>query len=250
MKILASIIMGLLLILNSQSMAGTIDPNIPDDKYVEYGSKFENTGEIVCYDSKGMSVGSAVVYKPHWIVTAAHVVHEMSDHKLMLNGKKYKISKIICHPEYRETLWGYHDIALGFIEESIEINKYPELYEDSDEAGKVCAISGMGFTGNFRTGVKNKDYKKRAGSNIVDKTERNTLVCSPSRPGQKATELEYLIASGDSGGGLFIDAKLAGINSSVMAVDGKTDSNYGDESSHTRISLYSKWIKETVNEKK
>lgn len=249
MKIL-TFIMGLLLILNSIVVAGTIDPATPDEKYVEYGSKFENTGEIVCYDSKGMSVGSAVVYKPHWIVTAAHVVHGMSDHSLMLNGKKYKISKIICHPKYEETLWGYHDIALGFVEESIDIAKYPELYEDSDEAGKVCAISGMGFTGNFNTGVKIKDYKKRAGSNIVDKTERNTLVCSPSRPGQKRTELEYLIASGDSGGGLFIDNKLAGINSSVMAVDGKPDSNYGDESSHTRISLYSKWIKETLNEKK
>ena len=36
-----------------------------------------------------------------------------------------------------------------------------------------------------------------------------------------------------------------------MAVDGKPNSNYGDESSHTRISLYAQWIKkETLNEKK
>lgn len=252
MKILA-FFMGLLLIINSVAISGTIDPAVPDEKYIEYGSKFDHTGEVVCYDSQGMSVGSGVVYRPHWIITAAHVVNGMTNHSFVLDGKKYKITQIICHPEYKENLWGYHDIALCFVEEHIDISKYPDLYEDSDEAGKVCAITGMGFTGNFNTGVKIKDYKKRAGSNMVDKTERNTLVCSPSRPSQKSTELEYLIASGDSGGGLFINNKLAGINSSVMAVDGKPNSNYGDESSHTRVSLYSKWIKketETSNEKK
>ena len=53
-----------------------------------------------------------------------------------------------------------------------------------------------------------------------------------------------MIGSGDSGGGLFLDGKLAGINSFVMAADGKTNSDYGDECAHTRISTYKKWIEE------
>jgi hypothetical protein len=64
------------------------------------------------------------------------------------------------------------------------------------------------------------------------------------------TELEFLIASGDSGGGLFIDNKLAGINSCVMAVDKKPDSTYNDESGHTRISKFIGWIKENIEKKR
>ena len=61
------------------------------------------------------------------------------------------------------------------------------------------------------------------------------------------TELEFLISHGDSGGGLFIDGQLAGINSSVLSKDGKTDSNYGDESCHTRISRYKDWLDDVMN---
>jgi hypothetical protein len=60
--------------------------------------------------------------------------------------------------------------------------------------------------------------------------------------------MEFLIASGDSGGGLFIDQKLAGINSCVMTTDGHTDSNHNDESGHTRISQHINWIESTINE--
>jgi hypothetical protein len=47
---------------------------------------------------------------------------------------------------------------------------------------------------------------------------------------------------------LFIENKLAGINSFVAADDGKPNSNYGDESGHTRMSLYYNWILEQMKE--
>ena len=103
-------------------------------------------------------------------------------------------------------------------------------------------MAGWGFTGTFNTGIEKADGKRRAGSNFIDRTERKILVCSPSKRHEKTTELEYLIGSGDSGGGLFIDNKLAGIHSSVIGYDGKSNSTYTDESCHTRISLYSDWI--------
>jgi hypothetical protein len=64
------------------------------------------------------------------------------------------------------------------------------------------------------------------------------------------TELEFLICSGDSGGGLFINKKLAGINSCVLAADKKPNSSYGDDAGHTRISKYVPWIKQKIEEKK
>lgn len=235
-------LLGVFLFLSS-SFAGTIDPNVDDSKYIEHGSKFQHTVKIICDDDHGVAAASAVIIHDDWVLTAAHVVKNMKNHRIIFNGKEYPLDKVICHEKYNDNVFGYYDIALAHIKETVEIESYPALYENNDEAGKLATITGLGLTGNFHTGVSISDGKKRAGLNYIKKIERGTLVCDISRPGQKITELEYLICSGDSGGGLFIDGKLAGINSSVLGYDDRPDSTYGDESCHTRISLYIKWIK-------
>lgn len=236
----------LFILLTTTSYAGTIDPNTPDDKYIEYGSKFHSVVKLCCFDGKGLSCGSAVVVDPHWIITAAHVVENCHSWTVSIGQDKYNIKNMIIHHNYQSDIFGYNDIALGYLETPIELDHYPEIYNTNDEINRVCTISGWGFTGTFETGIKMSDGKRRAGSNIVDKIERGVLMCSASKKQQKTTELEYLICSGDSGGGLFIDNKLAGINSSVIGHDGKSDSTYGDESCHTRLSLYSDWIKKHI----
>jgi hypothetical protein len=71
------------------------------------------------------------------------------------------------------------------------------------------------------------------------------LICSPSYPqDSNRTSLEFFIASGDSGGGLFIDSRLAGINSCVMAIDRSPKSKYNEQSGHTRIQKFISWIEE------
>ena len=225
---------------------GTIDPNTPDSKYVEYGSKFHSVVKLCCFDGKGMSCGSAVIIDPHWIITAAHVVENCHSWSVTVGEEQYKIDKMIMHEAYKTDIFGYNDIALGYLEKEIKLEHYPDLYKDSDEVGKVCSMAGWGFTGTFNTGIEKADGKRRAGSNFIDRTERKILVCSPSKRNGKTTELEYLIGSGDSGGGLFINNKLAGIHSSVIGYDGKPNSTYTDESCHTRISLYSDWVDLTI----
>jgi hypothetical protein len=103
------------------------------------------------------------------------------------------------------------------------------------------------MTGDYRRGAKFHDGKKRAGSNYIDELFCGMLVCSlQSKP---HTSLEFLIAQGDSGGGLFIDQKLAGINSSVMTHKGGTlNSDIQDQSCHTRISLHKPWIDFVISE--
>ena len=243
-------LLALLMFLASISLGGTIDPSTKDTKHIEYGSKFHSVLPITCFDGKGVSNGSAVAIDPNWIITAAHVVEGCSMWSVKINDKKYEIKKIFIHPEYKEDVFGNGDVALGYLEEQLELDHYPDLYEARDEVGKLCCMAGWGFTGTFNSGVKTSDGMRRGGSNFVDKIERNVLICSPSRRNEKSTELEYLICSGDSGGGLFIDSKLAGIHSSVLGYDGKPDSTYGDESCHSRVSSYVKWIKGVLNEKK
>jgi hypothetical protein len=230
----------------SAGICGTIDPNTPDSKYVEYGDKFVSVVKLCCFDGKGLSCGSAVVIHPNWVITAAHVVENCHSWTVNIGEHKYNLTKMIPHKEYKSEVFGFADIALGYSENPIELDFYPELYEQEDEVGKLCSIAGWGFTGTFHTGTKSHDGKRRAGSNFIDKTERHVLICSPSKQDEKTTQLEFLICSGDSGGGLFIGNKLAGINSSVVGYDGKSNSTYGDESCHTRVSLYSQWVKDTI----
>jgi hypothetical protein len=230
-------------------MAGTIDPNINDQKYIEYGSKFKNIVRLCCKDGDGMfGCGSGVVISKHWVITAAHIVYKGSDCSIKIDDRKYDIDKVIIHNGYRDSVFGKDDVALCYIKEEIVMDFYPEIYGDSDESGKLCSMAGWGFTGTFNSGAMKHDGKRRAGSNIIDRFERSVLICSPSRRGAGHTELEFLIASGDSGGGLFIGNKLAGIHSSVLAIDKKPDSTYSDESCHTRLSLYKEWIDQTTKD--
>lgn len=247
----------LLSISTSAAYSGTIDPAVADDKYTEYGLQFHNVVRVCGMEDKNtLACGSAVVYSEHWVITAAHVVHKSADCRVIIGDTIHKVTRIIVHEDYKDQVFGSHDIALCYVDEPIILNFYPELYTDEDEVGKVCCMAGWGFTGTFDSGATFNDGKKRAGSNVIDKTERSVLVCSPSKRNSKArcTELEFLISYGDSGGGLFIDGKLAGIHSSVLATDGKPNSTYHDESCHTRVSLYHKWIKQhtehTKHEKK
>jgi hypothetical protein len=240
----------ILLVMSSLSLGGTIDPSVPDSKYRDYGSKFEcvvSLKGICCCEKKEdkhIFYASAVVIDPHWILTAAHVVSGAEDVKVSIKGKDYDIKKIIINKDFKEDEIGYHDIALGYCESELVMDFYPKLYEKDDEVSKVVSMAGYGMTGTFSTGYVKSDGIRRAGSNIIERTERNVLVCSNSVG--KKTQLEYMIASGDSGGGLFIGNELAGINSFVMATDGKSNSDYGDECAHTRISLYVDWVAENM----
>lgn len=240
-------IFGLILALFCFStIAGTIDPNTPDEKYVEYGSKFHCILRICGKDKlEKPFCASAVAIKPHWILTAAHVVQNCSSCFVAIADKQVCVKKVIYHEKYNENMFGEYDIALGYVDNDIGLDFYPQLYDKDDEVGKVCSVSGFGITGSFITGIKYSDNKRRAGSNIIDMIDRKLLVCTPSR--HNKTELEFIIGSGDSGGGLFIGNKLAGINSCVMAVDSKPDSTYGDEAGHSRVSLYIDWINSTIN---
>lgn len=239
--IIAFIILAYCLITN----AGTIDPSTPDHKHIEYGNKFDCVVQLVGVDEKDKEFfASGVAIDSHHVLTAGHVVRGCKKCFIVIQDKKYVISEVIINKNF-EKEFGIGDIAIGYIKEDIGLNFYPALYEDSDEVGKICSISGYGLTGNFVTGSIISDNKKRAGSNIVDEIQKDLLICSPSHRGtKKFTELEFCIACGDSGGGLFIDGKLAGINSCVIAVQRSPNSKYGEESGHTRVSKFIEWIYE------
>lgn len=228
------------------AFAGTRDPNTNDSQYIEYGKKFHCVLRILGVDKKGQQYyASCVAIRNNRILTAAHVVKDCESCFVVIDDKKYCVNTVIYPEQYEENKFGYNDVAIGYIDSDLKLDFYPELYSNTDEVGKICSISGFGMVGTFKTGIKESDNQRRAGSNKIESLDRHLLVCTPSILNR--TQLEFLIGSGDSGGGLFIDQKLAGINSCVMATDGKPDSTYRDESGHTRISEYRQWILDNLD---
>jgi hypothetical protein len=222
-----------------------------DDQHIQYASNIDCVVKITGkYDGNVTFFASAVVIDPHWIITAAHVVKEASECYIISGERKYCLDTVIYHKDFEDNRFGFSDIAIGYSKEPIEIKFYPELYDKDDEVNQIACICGYGATGTFATGANIVDGKKRAGSNIIDKIDRDLLICTPSSSSSgRKTDLEFIIAHGDSGGGLFIDKKLAGVNSCVIASDKKPDSSYSDEAGHTRISKYRNWIKEIMEQK-
>ena len=233
-------------IISNISFAGTIDPNTSDLKYIDYGSQFSYIAQISGLTHEDEPYfASGVAYKDNIIITAAHVLSLTKDQIVSINNKLITIDDIIIHHRYNAKNFGYYDIGIIKLTESIGLNWYPELYTNKNESGKVCSLSGFGMTGTFSTGAIKSDKNKRAGSNIVDGIDRGMLICTPSIKMNK-TELEFMIAPGDSGGGLFIGNKLAGIHSCIMANGHKAKADYKTESGHTRISDHVEWIDNTV----
>lgn len=235
----------ILAIFSINCSAGTIDPNTPDEKYLNYAKKFHYIGLLMGQKNDNSHYsGSVVAYKNNIIITAAHLFHHSKQAAVIFDKKLLPIKKIVVHHEYNYNKFGKNDIAVCLLSGDIGLEWYPDLYEDNNEAGQVCSLSGFGATGTFISGVKNAGGIKRAGSNFIDNTDKYLLFCSPSIE-YKITVLEFLIASGDSGGGLFIENKLAGIHSGVIEDKiNKGKSKYGAVSAHTRVSVYKDWIKE------
>jgi secreted trypsin-like serine protease len=231
-------------ILGFNTYPGTIDPNTNDQKYIDYGAKFEFIVKITGkYRDNKSFAASAVIIDSHHIITAAHVVEDVKFADINLKKVDYRISKITTHKNFNMQNYGVADIAIGYSKNPFNLDFYPALYVQNNEKKQLCSIVGYGFTGTFITGAKKYDNKKRGGSNFIDYIDKDLLICSPSKKNDDDfTSLEFLIASGDSGGGLFIDGKLAGINSCVIAVGKSPKSVYGDQSGHTRISKYMEWI--------
>lgn len=185
--------------------------------------------------------------KPKVAITAAHVIRGTDGFVVKDDGERVKIRWSAFPAEHKldkaSEKW---DIAVCYLEKPIELEYYPELYREYDEEQKICSIAGFGATGTHDTGVTIRQSQKRAGSNVIDAIINGMLICGVGE--KRMTSLEYLIASGDSGGGLFIDKKLAGINSNVCTIheDKKADSDKNDWSCHTRVSQHVKWIDKIV----
>ena len=91
------------ILLCSFLFAGTRDPNTPDSKYLDYGSKFDCVLKIEGKDQKDKQYfASCVAINKNCILTAAHVVQNCKSCFVILGDKKYCIEKVIYPSDYEE----------------------------------------------------------------------------------------------------------------------------------------------------
>lgn len=223
---------------SSPSVSGVIDPLVGDEKYIEYAKNFTYVGRVygITKTDEPYSA-SCVAINDHIILTAAHVFKDAKTILILINNKNLSVCESIPHPDFVHNKLGINDIAICKTDRSIELEWYPNLYVEKNEINKVCCIAGFGQTGTFSTGPKKTDGLRRAGSNKIEAISSGVLICDLSITENK-TKLEFFISPGDSGGGLFIDNKLAGIHSYVE----KYKPSDRSISAHTRISNHVEWI--------
>ena len=225
--------------------AGTIDPGIADARYREYGETFSAyTCRLLGTNTDDeLQVGTCTIVAPHWALTAAHVVADMTEMYVVAGTEPHRVDRVFAHAGWGGT-FAKDDIALVHVARPFALAKYPPLTDGTEQAGTVCTAVGYGVTGTLDSGWIGGDNLIRAGTQLLTSQERSVWVCQIRRTG---TPLPYCIAPGDSGGPLWAKAAdgrtvLVGVNSYTAKVGKDVRSRAGEESGHTRVALYLEWI--------
>lgn len=243
---------------------------------------FGSVGQFHTTDGNYRYAGSGVAIANNWVLTAGHVAAGMNSMDFYLDGggdfdsfgsrstsdDAYSALSWITHPKWSGNLSSGYDIALVKFDNASFANT-ASLYQGSDEVGEIGTMVGFGMTGDGTTGATTFDGLKRAGLNRIGdlydtpgkRSNPDRILLADFDSGKTSDDsfgdedplaLEAMIASGDSGGGLFIDTIhcgngsdpcLAGITSFGWGrLDGNPDSDFGDVGGFTRVSALYDWI--------
>lgn len=259
------------------AFAGTIRDDRSDSLYLNLGAApaYAGVGQFLGSTSSYNFAASGTLIAPNWVLTAGHVVDNATSLSFTLGSSTFTASNWIANPKWTGNLNTGYDIALVHFDQNLTTltGITPATrYTGSKELGKTATFVGYGTTGTGLTGYQNvssfSQLQKRAGQNVLD-TYLNTggkpsssrvLLADFDNPHTTADNnfgsatplnLEYSIAPGDSGGGMFIDvngiAMLAGVNSFDWGrLDGNPDADYGDVFGVTRVSQFNTWINSVI----
>ena len=244
--------------------AGVIRNDRPDSSYLSLANRsaYAPVGRFDGTSAQGGFLASGTLVDKQWVLTAGHVVAGTTSLKFTVGGKSYAGNLWGYYPSYDGDPSAGHDIGLVHLSAPVKGIAPAKLYNGISETSRLATFVGYGKTGVGTTGATKLDFRKRAGQNAIDLISSNVLYSdfdNPANPrlnllgSSSPVNLEYSIAPGDSGGGLFIPTpygdRLAGVNSFGASLDGNTNSSYGDYFGDTRVGPFRDWIYSVINGK-
>lgn len=261
--------------------AGIIDDNANDADHIALAaqSQFNSVGVVkrlgTIVDSSG------ILISPQWVLTAAHTIPSGTPNAAdtwTFGSEVRHIAQTLRNPSFTGSIANGYDIALHRLDTPITSITPSQLYSGTAASliGQTLTYVGYGKSGTGSTGDTIAAGTKRAGRNVGEQLGY-TLNPGPSQtvysnqilmadmdvyPGSGypwgnplgstfPVNLEYLIALGDSGGGLFVEQAgqtyVAGVHSVLFDFDPTGTLGYGDIMGSTTIAQSLAWIQSIIN---
>jgi len=236
-------------------IGGTIRHDVDDSEYTSLAAEapYRCVGSL---SAPGMFASGTLVAN-NYVLTAAHVAEAGGTMTFSLPGGPYTRVWQTIHPDWTGDVGDGGDFALIRLG-TLVLNTQPAvLYTATDELGQTGVVVGFGKTGNGDDGAFLPAGTKRAGENAWERTgafkgwSTSLLLADFDSPSQNKNEfgspvpldLEYCVAEGDSGGGLFLDdagqQKLGGVVSLLWP---NLDAMYGWVTGVGRVSSHVDWL--------
>ena len=213
--------------------------------------------------------GSGVLFSAgDYVLTAAHLFNDYTSGQsidiVSANGTSLNDAQVFIYHGWDKTNSNFnHDIAIIKLS-SRAASQGLALWEEPNMIGVSFTLSGFGNDDSLHTGTNVFDgdgslFNISDGKSIINNTQvlydydnglalQNTStnlfnIDSTTTP----TANETIAKSGDSGGALLVNNKIAAISSYIVSnplydINGVTDSSFGEIGAATRVSAYIPWI--------
>lgn len=254
--------------MSAIAQAGSIRHDRSDANYQALANLFPSVGRLSLRGPASAWTCSGTLIGSSWLLTAAHCLEDQAANfqnattgSFSIGGNSYAVRGGVKYSGWlndnRNPTVGA-DIGILQLNSNVSNVTAASRFTNTNEALQVGTYVGFGNRGTGLTGqVPGTAGTKRAGENIIVNGSildwsSHLLLSNFSDPriaGSNARNLEYSIAQGDSGGGLFINGLLAGVSTVIYNSNANFMwGDYSDFSLATRVSSFNNWIHNVMSQ--